>query len=47
MGGEKPAHTTLQSFAVNGKRIREKVIVRESGVKAEEEFEYFGKKKQR
>lgn len=44
---QRNQHTQLfsKSFAVKGKRIREEVIGRESGVKAEEEFEYFGKKK--
>ena len=38
---ERNTHNSFQSFAVKGKRIREEVIVRENGVKAEEEFEYF------
>ena len=41
---ERNTHNSFQSFAVKGKRIREEVIVRENGVKAEEEFEYFVKK---
>lgn len=44
---ERNTHNSFQSFAVKGKRIREEVIVRENGVKAEEEFEYFVKKKKK
>ena len=43
---ERSTHNSFQSFAVKGKRIREEVIVRENGIKAEE-FEYFVKKKKR